>query len=100
MEQLQIILYFIQYLNGQVVFTSNNPNQALGCQIQILDNFGRYWRYCHLVENSIQVQTGQTVGLNTPLGNMGDTRKRNRKTLAFRVFFNAKLELFYIYKSM
>lgn len=63
---------------GQVVFTSNNPSQALGCQVQILDNFGRYWRYCHLVENSIQVQVGQNVNLNTPLGNMGATRKCNR----------------------
>lgn len=52
-----------------------------GCQVQILDNFGRYWRYCHLVENSIQVQVGETVGLNTPLGNMGATRKCNTEDI-------------------
>lgn len=56
---------------------SNDPNQTLGCQVQIQDYNGRYWRYCHLVENSIQVTVGQNVGINTPLAQMGDTRKRN-----------------------
>ena len=59
--------------SGQVVYISNDPNQALGCQVQIIDSNNRYWRYCHLVENSIQVTVGQTVSQNTQLARMGAT---------------------------
>ena len=41
--------------------------------MQIRDNDGKYWRYCHLVLNSIQVQVGETVSLNTPIATMGTT---------------------------
>ena len=79
--------------NGTVVYVSNNPNQALGCQVQILDNSGRYWRFCHMVENSIAVSVNQTVTTDTPLGRMGATGNVTRKTFTFRVLNISKLEL-------
>lgn len=66
------ILYPVE--NGTVVYISNDPNQALGCQVQILGSTsGKYWRYCHMVQNSIQVNVNDTVSLSTPLGRMGAT---------------------------
>lgn len=66
------ILYPVE--SGTVVYISNNPNQTLGCQVQILGaTSGKYWRYCHLVENSIQVSVNDTVTLNSQLGRMGAT---------------------------
>lgn len=58
---------------GRVVYTDNNPNQALGVQVQILDDDGKYWRYCHMVLNSMQVQVGDIVTTETPIGIMGTT---------------------------
>ena len=60
--------------DGEIVFVSNNPNQALGCQVQIKGTVsGKYWRYCHMVQNSILVSVGMNVTTSTPLGLMGDT---------------------------
>lgn len=39
-----------------------------------------------MVAGSLQVSVGQEVTLNTPIGRMGATRKRNRKALALRMF--------------
>lgn len=58
---------------GTVVYTNNTSSPALGVQVQILDNDGRYWRYCHMVLNSLQVGVGDTVDVNTALGRMGAT---------------------------
>lgn len=58
---------------GRVVYINNTSNVALGVQCQILDNDGIYWRYCHMVLNSLQVQVGDIVSLNTPIGKMGET---------------------------
>lgn len=59
--------------SGTVVFTSNNPKQSLGCQVQIKGDSGRFWRYCHGVVNSILVSVGQRVDINTPLMREGST---------------------------
>lgn len=60
--------------NGIVVSVSNNPNQALGCNVVILDYAtNNYFRYCHLVLNSISVTAGTMVNTYTKLGKMGDT---------------------------
>lgn len=58
---------------GRVVYVQNNPNNSLGIQAQILDEEGHYWRYCHMVQGSLQVSVGDTVDLNTRLGRMGAT---------------------------
>lgn len=65
------ILYPVK--DGTVVYINNKTNVALGVQVQIRDNDGRYWRYCHMVLNSLLVQVGDTVTTNTPLGSMGAT---------------------------
>lgn len=58
---------------GKVVYLNNTTNVALGVQVQILDDEGHYWRYCHMVLDSIQVSLNQEVDINTPLGRMGST---------------------------
>lgn len=58
---------------GVVVYTDNNPNQALGIQVQIRDTDGKYWRYCHMVTNSILVSVGDIVLPDTQIGTMGTT---------------------------
>ena len=65
------ILYPVK--NGRVVYTNNTTDVALGVQCQILDEEGHYWRYCHMVQGSLQVSVGDTVTTNTPLGRMGAT---------------------------
>lgn len=65
------ILYPVK--KGQVVYVNNTSDVALGVQCQILDEEGKYWRYCHMVLNSLQVQVGDEVDLGTPIGRMGDT---------------------------
>lgn len=63
--------------NGTVVYVYNgsagqHQGLALGNQVQILDNrTGLYYRYCHMVQNSIGVTIGQTVNLSTYIGKMG-----------------------------
>lgn len=59
--------------SGTVVYVNNTTNVALGVQVQILDSDGFYWRYCHMVENSLLVEVGDIVGINTPIGRMGAT---------------------------
>lgn len=59
--------------SGVVISASNNPNQALGCNVLVQNNDGKYCRYCHMVLNSIQVRKGQIVDTNTALGIMGST---------------------------
>ena len=78
------ILYPVK--EGRVVYINTDTSKALGVQAQILDSEGHYWRYCHMVSGSLQVSVGQEVTLNTPIGRMGATRKRNRKTLTLRMF--------------
>lgn len=65
------ILYPV--MDGTVVYVNNTTNVSLGVQVQIQDIDGNYWRYCHLVLNSVQVQIGDIVTINTPLGRMGQT---------------------------
>lgn len=65
------ILYPVK--KGRVVYTNNTSNVALGVQAQILDEEGHYWRYCHMVLNSLQVSVGDEVDINTPIGRMGAT---------------------------
>ena len=60
--------------SGQVVYTNTtNPNVALGIQVQILGASGRYWRYCHMIQGSVNVTVGQQVTTGTMLGYMGAT---------------------------
>lgn len=59
--------------DGTVAYVNTNPNNALGVYVQFLDNDGHYWRYCHMVEGSVQVQVGDSVTLATALGRMGAT---------------------------
>lgn len=58
---------------GRVVYINNDISEKLGVQAQILDNQGYYWRYCHMVEGSLQVNVGDIVNLNTVIGRMGAT---------------------------
>lgn len=59
--------------SGEVVYVDNNSNQALGVQVQVRDDNGKYWRYCHMVLNSISVQVGDRVTTDTKIGVMGTT---------------------------
>lgn len=59
--------------DGKVVYVNLTTTQYLGVQVQILDNEGHYWRYCHMVEGSVLVNVGDTVTTQTPLGRMGAT---------------------------
>lgn len=47
-------------------------NKALGNQVILKDNDGKYWRYCHLKEKSSLVE-GSIVDYNTVIGIMGKT---------------------------
>lgn len=58
--------------NSEVVQINLNPNNALGIYILLYD--GRYfWRYCHLMENTVQVNIGDYVNQLTPLARMDST---------------------------
>lgn len=64
--------------NGIVVYIYNestaHEGPALGNQVQIQDlETGNFYRYCHLLHNSILVTVGQRVNLQTKLGKMGNT---------------------------
>ena len=53
---------------------SQGTTPALGNQVQIYDNrTGLYYRYCHMLYGSINVQVGDTVNINTIVGKMGNT---------------------------
>lgn len=71
---------------GQVVYINTTTDVALGVQAQILDSEGRYWRYCHMVEGSLQVKVGDIVNLNTVIRKNGSDWKSNRKAFTFRMF--------------
>lgn len=47
-------------------------DNTLGQQVLLYDGT-YYWRYCHLVLNSVPVQSGDLVTKNTIIGKMGDT---------------------------
>ncbi len=54
--------------------TGSSPD--LGNQVQIYDKrTGLYYRYCHMVYGSVTLNVGDTVNLNTKIGNMGATGK-------------------------
>lgn len=59
--------------DGTVVYVNNTTNVALGVQCQIQDNDGYYWRYCHMVLNSLRVRVGDPVTTLMPIGIMGTT---------------------------
>lgn len=53
---------------------SQGTTPALGNQVQIKDNrTGLYYRYCHMVYGSINLNVGDRVNLNTLIGKMGNT---------------------------
>lgn len=53
---------------------SQGTTPALGNQVQIKDNrTGLYYRYCHMVYGSINLNVGDRVNLNTKIGKMGNT---------------------------
>ena len=64
------LLYSV--VSGTVVYINNTTNVALGVQAVIYDGV-HYWRYCHMVLNSLQVQVGDLVTKNSVIGRMGDT---------------------------
>ena len=47
-------------------------DNTLGQQCLIFDGT-YYWRYCHMVLNSVPVQAGDIVSTSTVIGRMGDT---------------------------
>lgn len=59
--------------SGQVVAVNTNPNNALGVYVQILDNQGYYWRYCHMLTGSTRVNVGDIVTTNDIIGQMDST---------------------------
>ena len=63
--------------DGVVVYVykeSQGTTPSLGNQVQILDNrTGLYYRYCHMVYGSIDLNVGDRVNLNTKIGKMGNT---------------------------
>lgn len=59
--------------NGEIVYINADSSQTLGLQVQIRDNQNRYWRYCHLSSLNTNLQVGDIIGINTAIGNMGDT---------------------------
>ncbi len=60
-------------VTGEVVFISNDSNNSLGVRAYILDNSGKYWRYCHMIVNSLQVNVGDIVTTESVIGRMGAT---------------------------
>lgn len=72
--------------DGVVVYTNNTTNVALGVQVQIRGDSGRFWRYCHMVLNSIQgIQVGQRVTKNTKIRCYGCNWKCIWSTFTFRM---------------
>ena len=53
---------------------SQGTTPALGNQVQIYDNrTGLYYRYCHMLYGSVNLNVGDRVNLNTIVGKMGNT---------------------------
>lgn len=67
------IRFFTALFHGEIVYTNNTDDVALGVQAVILDNNNNYWRFCHMVLNSLQVSIGDIVTKNSVIGTMGDT---------------------------
>ena len=65
--------YLYPVKKGRVIYINTSTSHSLGVQAQILDEEGHYWRYCHMVEGSLQVNVGDSVDLNTIIGRMGAT---------------------------
>ena len=65
------ILYSV--VSGEVVYVETDPNNALGIYVLILADNNEYWRYCHMVQGSVQVQVGDLVTTASPIGQMGAT---------------------------
>lgn len=83
--------------DGEVVYTytqSTGSTPSLGNQVQIKDNqTGYYYRYCHMLYNSIKVNVGDKVNTGTILGKMGTTRSKYRNSFTLRINKNGSLEL-------
>lgn len=63
--------------DGVVVYVykeSQGTSPSLGNQVQIYDNrTGLYYRYCHMLYGSVNLNVGDRVNLNTIVGKMGNT---------------------------
>lgn len=63
--------------DGEVVYVykeSQGTTPSLGNQVQILDHrTGLYYRYCHMLYGSVNLNVGDRVNLNTIVGKMGNT---------------------------
>lgn len=63
--------------DGEVVYVFKNStgsSPSLGNQVQIKDNkTGYYYRYCHMLYGSINLNVGDKVNLGTIIGKMGNT---------------------------
>lgn len=63
--------------DGVVVYVykeSQGTSPSLGNQVQILDHrTGLYYRYCHMLYGSVNLNVGDRVNLNTIVGKMGNT---------------------------
>lgn len=63
--------------DGEVVYVykqSQGTTPTLGNQVQILDHrTGLYYRYCHMLYGSVNLNVGDRVNLNTIVGKMGNT---------------------------
>ena len=57
---------------AEVVYIHTNPNNALGYYVLIYDGT-HFFRYCHLQENSIQVNVGDVIDKTMPIARMGDS---------------------------
>lgn len=75
------ILYSV--VSGEVVQVVTTTTGDLGVQALILSNNNEYWRYCHMVQGSLQVEVGDIVTTNTPIGRMRRHRKCNGRAFAF-----------------
>ena len=63
--------------DGEVVYVykeSQGTTPSLGNQVQIYDRrTGLYYRYCHMLYGSVNLNVGDRVNLNTIIGKMGNT---------------------------
>ena len=74
--------------DGEVVYTyttSQGTSPSLGNQVQIKDNQGHYFRYCHMLYGTIQVNVGDKVTTNTKLRKDGKYWKFYRYALTLRM---------------
>lgn len=67
----QPMLYSV--VSGEVVQVTSDPTAALGIQVLILSSQNEYWRYCHMVQGSVQVSVGDLVTTASEIGQMGQT---------------------------